>query len=612
MINPQYYKRGYVFGGIVLAVALVFVCRLFYLQVIDSSTRDKADGNALVRQTVYPSRGLIYDRNDSLIVFNQPVYDVMVIVREMKKGFDTLAFCSAMQISRDRFEARMAEICDRGHNRGYSPYVPQLFWGMLSKEDVAAVQEQLFHFAGVSVRKRTLRDYMYPSAAHIVGSVGEVNRKDLEDDPYYTIGDYSGRDGIERQYEVLLRGKKGVEVLMRDFRGRIQGSYHNGERDYPPVSGTDLHLTIDIRLQQLAEDLLQGKMGSAVAIEPKTGEVLAMVSVPSWDPHSLVGKQRSKNYAALLNDPNKPLMNRAVQAQYPPGSTFKPIQALIGLQTGAITPTTLYACNGPGSTPIKCTHHHGSPVSLEAAIEQSCNPYFWQEYRDILEQHGYGAKNVTFRRTYDRWRDYVVSFGFAGRFDSDISNQSTGSIPRAKTFSRIYGESGWRAMTIRSLSIGQGEILATPLQLANEAACIANGGYYMTPHLVRPLPSMPAIERHQTGIDGKYFEVVQRGMARVMTNGTGRHYSIPDLQMCGKTGTAQNPHGKDHAIFIGFAPMDDPKIAVAVVVENAGYGATWACPVATMMMEKYLTDSVSRPDLYDRIRSAHFINTDAQ
>ncbi|MBQ7698191.1 MAG: penicillin-binding protein 2 [Paludibacteraceae bacterium] len=612
MINPQYYKRAYVLGGIVVAVALVFVGRLFYLQVIDTSTKDKADGNALVRQTIYPSRGLIYDRNDSLIVFNQPVYDVMIVVKEMRKGFDTLSFCHAMQISREQFEERMSEVCDRRRNRGYSAYVPQLFWGMLSKEDVAAVQERLFNFAGVSVRKRTLRDYVYPSAAHIVGSVGEVNRQDLESDSYYAIGDYSGRDGIERQYEVLLRGKKGVEVLMRDSKGRIQGSYHNGELDYSAESGTDLQLTIDIRLQQLAEDLLQGKMGSAVAIEPKTGEVLAMVSVPSWDPHSLVGRQRSKNYAALLNDPHKPLMNRAVQAQYPPGSTFKLIQALVGLQTGAITPSTLYGCNGPGSTPIKCTHHHGSPVSLEAGIEQSCNPYFWQAYRDILEQHGYGKNNAIFRRSYDHWRDLVVSFGFAQRFESDISNQVTGSIPRAKTFSRIYGETGWRAITIRSLSIGQGEILVTPLQLANEAACIANSGYYMTPHLVRPLPSMPAIERHQTGVDSCHFDVVQRGMARVMTNGTGRWYNIPELQMCGKTGTVQNPHGKDHAIFIGFAPLDNPQIAVAVVVENAGFGATWACPVATMMMEKYLTDSISRPDLYDRIRSAHFINTQAQ
>ncbi len=607
MISNKYYNRAYVIGGIVIAVALIFIGRLFYLQVIDSSTKDKADGNALVRQPIYPSRGLIYDRNDSLLVFNQSVYDVMVVVREMKSGFDTLSFCEALQLTRDQFEARMNEVTNRNRNRGYSPYTPQLFMSMLTKEDVANLQEQLYSFAGVSVRKRTLRDYRYPAAAHIVGSVGEVNRKDLERDNYYIIGDYSGRDGIEKQYETYLRGQKGVEVLMRDSKGRIQGSYHNGELDYPAQSGTDLHLTIDIRLQLLAEQLLSGKMGSAVAIEPSTGEVLAMVSAPAWDPHTLVGRQRSKNYTALLNDSHKPLMNRAVQAQYSPGSTFKLIQSLVGLQTGAIKPTTMYGCNGKLSQPIRCTHSHGSPVSLESAIEQSCNPYYWQAYRDILEQHGYGPRNATFRRTYDSWRDMVVSFGFAGKFDSDIRDQATGSIPRAKTYSKIYGETGWRAITIRSLSIGQGEIQVTPLQLANEAACIANSGYYLTPHLVRPLPDMPKVVRHRTMVDSVHFGVVKRGMARVMTNGTGRHYSVPELNMCGKTGTVQNSHGKDHAIFIGFAPLDNPKIAVAVVVENAGFGATWACPIATLMMEQYLTDSISRPELFDHLSNTQLI-----
>ena len=608
MINSAYYKRAYVLKGIVAGVAFLFLARLFYLQVIDSSTKDKAEGNALVRQTIYPSRGLIYDRNDSLLVFNRPVYDIMLVVNEMKKGFDTLRFCSSLQITPEQFEARMQEVTNRSRNRGYSRYTPQLFMSMLSGEDVAMVQEQLYGFAGVSVRKRTLRDFAYPAAAHIVGSVGEVNRSDMERDAYYVLGDYSGRDGIERQYETLLRGQKGVEVLMRDSKGRIQGSYHDGEKDYPAQSGVDLHLTIDIRLQRLAEQLLHGKKGSVVAIEPATGEVLAMASAPAWNPHSLVGRQRSKNYAALLNDPNKPLMNRAVQAQYSPGSTFKLVQALIGLQMGVITPNTLYGCNGPASSPIRCTHHHGSPVALEAAIEQSCNPYFWQEYRAILEKNGYGTRNATFRRTYETWRDHVVSFGFAGRFDSDIRDQATGGVPRAKTFSRIYGETGWRAITIRSLSIGQGEIQVTPLQLANEVACIANSGYYMTPHLVRPLPDMPAIERHQTSIDSVHFGVVKRGMARVMTNGTGRWYNLPELQMCGKTGTVQNSHGKDHAIFVGFAPLDNPQIAVAVVVENAGFGATWACPIASLMMERYLTDSISRSDLLERISNTQLIS----
>jgi penicillin-binding protein 2 len=432
--------------------------------------------------------------------------------------------------------------------------------------------------------------------------VGEVNRQDLESDSYYAIGDYSGRDGIERQYEVLLRGKKGVEVLMRDSKGRIQGSYHNGELDYSAESGTDLQLTIDIRLQQLAEDLLQGKMGSAVAIEPKTGEVLAMVSVPSWDPHSLVGRQRSKNYAALLNDPHKPLMNRAVQAQYPPGSTFKTIQALVCLDQGAITPNTLYPCSGPGSTPIKCTHHHGSPVALDRAIEQSCNPYFWCAFRDLLQKDGYGKDNEDSRHRYELWRDAVMSFGLGQKFtDTDLSEQSSGSIPSTKLFDKFYGKTGWKAITIRSLSIGQGEVLVTPLQLANQAATIANGGYYISPHLNKNDSMLQ--HRHDLSIDKKYFDIVQDGMHRVMVYGTGRHYAVDTLHMAGKTGTVQNPHGRDHAIFIGFAPLEDPKIAVAVVVENAGFGATWACPVATMMMEQYLTGEVKRKDLRKRIGS---------
>ena len=341
MINDPFYKRHYVINGIAIVIVLVYIIRLFYLQVIDQSTKDQADNNALVKQTVYPSRGLMYDRNGELLVFNQPIYEITMVMRDMKEGWDTLSFCRCLQISKEEFDERLNDIKDKRKNRGYSRWTPQVFMSQLKKEDIATLQESLFLFPGVQIQKRTLRDYTYKAAAHVLGSVGEVNQNDIDRDNYYARGDYSGRDGLERTYEKQLRGEKGVEVLMRDSKGRIQGSYHNGERDYPPVSGTDLHLTIDIRLQQLAEDLLQGKMGSAVAIEPKTGEVLAMVSVPSWDPHSLVGRQRSKNYAALLSDPHKPLMNRAVQAQYPPGSTFKLIHSFVGLQTGAITPATL-------------------------------------------------------------------------------------------------------------------------------------------------------------------------------------------------------------------------------------------------------------------------------
>ena len=584
-------------------MVLVYIIRLFYLQIIDQSTKDQADNNALVKQTIYPSRGLIYDRNGELLVFNQPIYEITMVMREMGKDWDTTTFCQCLQISRTEFDERIAEIKDKKKNRGYSRWTPQVFMSQLKKEDIATLQESKFLFPGIQIQKRTLRDYTYKAAAHVLGSVGEVNQNDIDRDAYYARGDYSGRDGLERTYEQQLRGEKGVEVLMRDSRGRMQGSYQNGALDKTAKAGTDLYTTLDIQLQLLAEELLAGKIGSAVAIEPKTGEILALVSNPSWNPKVLVGKERSKNYNQLLKDPTKPLMNRATQATYPPGSTFKTIQALVCLEQGAITPNTLYPCSGPQSTPIKCTHHHGSPVALDKAIEQSCNPYFWCAYRDLLQKDGYGKDNADFRHRYELWRDAVMEFGLGQRFkDTDLSEQSAGKVPNIKEYDRTYGPTGWKAITIRSLSIGQGEILVTPLQLANQAATIANEGYFITPHLNKNDSMLT--HRHEIGIKQKWFAEVKEGMHRVMQYGTGRWYPIEGISQAGKTGTAQNPHGKDHAIFIGFAPVEDPQIAVAVVVENAGYGATWACPVASMMMEQYLTGQVQRKDLRKKISSA--------
>ena len=602
MINDQNYRRRYVISGIAIVVVLVYIIRLFYLQIIDQSTKDQADNNALVKQTIYPSRGLIYDRNGELLVFNQPIYEITMVMREMGKDWDTTAFCQCLQISRTEFDERIAEIKDKKKNRGYSRWTPQVFMSQLKKEDIATLQESKFLFPGIQIQKRTLRDYTYKAAAHVLGSVGEVNQNDIDRDSYYARGDYSGRDGLERTYEQQLRGEKGVEVLMRDSRGRMQGSYQNGALDKTAKAGTDLYTTLDIQLQLLAEELLAGKIGSAVAIEPKTGEILALVSNPSWNPKVLVGKERSKNYNQLLKDPTKPLMNRATQATYPPGSTFKTIQALVCLEQGAITPNTLYPCSGPQSTPIKCTHHHGSPVALDKAIEQSCNPYFWCAYRDLLQKDGYGKDNADFRHRYELWRDAVMEFGLGQRFkDTDLSEQSAGKVPNIKEYDRTYGPTGWKAITIRSLSIGQGEILVTPLQLANQAATIANEGYFITPHLNKNDSMLT--HRHEIGIKQKWFAEVKEGMHRVMQYGTGRWYPIEGISQAGKTGTAQNPHGKDHAIFIGFAPVEDPQIAVAVVVENAGYGATWACPVASMMMEQYLTGQVQRKDLRKKISS---------
>ena len=445
-----------------------------------------------------------------------------------------------------------------------------------------------------------MRDYIYPIASHVLGSVGEVNQRDLERDKYYALGDYSGRDGIERTYEKSLRGEKGLKVLMRDSRGRVQGPYKNGELDKSAVTGENLYLGLDIQTQLMAEKLMQGKVGSIVAIEPKTGEVLALVSSPNWDPSTLVGQDRSVNYQALLTDSLKPLMNRATQAQYSPGSTFKILQALVGLQEKVITPHTQYVCNGQGSRPIRCTHSHGKNIDLEEGIEQSCNPYFWAMYRDLLQQDGYSDDNVEFKHHYQTWRDHIMSFGLGNKFtDTDIREQAKGAIPSVGLYDKIYGKTGWKALTIRSLSIGQGEILVTPLQLANQTAAIANKGYYITPHLNKNDSMKSRI--HKTSIDEKYFDVVHRGMARVMTDGTGRWYNMPELQICGKTGTVENPHGEDHALFIGFAPQEDPKIAIAVAVENAGFGSKTACPIATLVIEQYLTGKITRSWLYDEM-----------
>ena len=608
MINDKNYNRRYVIAGIAVLVVLTYIIRLFILQVIDQSTQGKAETNAQLRQIIYPSRGLIYDRNGELLVANQPIYEVTMIVKEMQTClFDTVGFCNALQIDSMEFQKRMNNMTNRRKNRGYSRFSPQVFMDLLQQEEVAALQQELYKYAGVDIRCRTLRDYMYPIASHVLGSVGEVNQRDLERDPYYSGGDYSGRDGIERTYEKELRGEKGVKILMRDSRGRIQGPYQEGKLDKDAVTGNDLHLGLDIQTQLLAEKLMQGKVGSVVAIEPQTGEVLALVSSPNWNPRTLVGQERSKNYQALLNDPYKPLMNRATQAQYAPGSTFKILQALVGLQEGVITTRTQYTCNGQASYPIKCTHDHGSPVDLEEGIEQSCNPYFWAMYRDLLQQDGYSDDNAEFKGHYQTWRDHVMSFGLGKKFDdTDISEQAKGAVPSVALYDKLYGKKGWKAITIRSLSIGQGEILVTPLQLANQTAAIANKGYYITPHLNRNDSMKSRI--HHTSIDAKHFDVIHRGMARVMIEGTGKWYNVSELQICGKTGTVQNPHGEDHALFIGFAPQDNPQIAIAVAVENAGFGSTWACPIATLLMEQYLTSEIKRNWLYERMINANLID----
>ena len=597
---------------LVLVVCVLFIVRLFSLQVLDDTYKDSAESNAFLRKTIYPSRGLIYDRNGKLMVSNQPVYDVMVVLREMA-NFDTLSFCQVMGITKMDFEERMADIKNRRKNPGYSRYTPQVFIPQISYQDYGLLQEKLFRFPGIFVQQRVARQYTLPCAALQIGSLGEVTQKQLEADAYYKRGDHKGQSGIENQYEEALRGQKGVEILLRDVHGRIKGKYNDGANDVAAVPGKNLTLGIDMELQAYGEKLMQGKMGSIVAIEPKSGQILAMISAPSFDPNLLVGRERSKNYAALSTDPTKPLFNRPVMAQYPPGSTFKLVQALIMQQEGIFTRNTLLPCyDGYYYTRTKKVgcHHHKSPIDLPTSIETSCNAYYCYGMRRMLDERL--DKYGTIQGAYNVWRDYVFGMGFGDALGIDYPGEKDGVVYRSSTYDKIYGKRGWKSSTIISISIGQGELLATPLQIANLAAFIANKGYYKIPHLVTMVgnDSIDIAYRtpHKVEIKDKYFDVVIEGMARAVKKGTARFGQIPGIEFCGKTGTAQNPHGDDHSIFMGFAPMDNPQIAISVYVENSGFGATWAVPIASLMIEKYLHRSIdpSRLEIEKRMLEKSF------
>lgn len=618
MLDDRYKDRSLVIGVVLALFVVIFIIRLAQLQLFGNYA-EMAESNAFYRKTIYAPRGLIYDRNGKLLVYNQPTYDLMITIREVnlqkKRGtpIDTAQLCALLDITVDEFKTRIGNIKDRRRNPGYSSLTPQRLITQLSPEEYAVLQEHLRKFPGLSIQGRTLRNYTYPCAAHVLGSIGEVSQSVIDADRSYKMGDYAGTDGLERQYERELRGENGMEILLRDARGRIQGSYKDGQEDKEPRAGADITTTLDIELQMLAEELLSGKIGSVVAIEPKTGEVLALASSPTWDPSHLVGRLRSKYYHILLNDECKPLLNRATQGVYSPGSTFKTLQALVCLQEGGITKHSKFACNGPGSVPIKCTHHHGSPVGLEDAIKESCNPYFWAAYRATLERDGYGENNERFKASYERWRDDMISFGLGPHFtDSDIPGLRHGAIPTQRTYNKWYGERGWKASTIRSNSIGQGEVEVTPIQIANAAAVIANGGYYITPH-VNKADSM-LNRRHEAAVDKKHYEVVQRGMWRMFQEGSGRWYLVPNVEVCGKTGTTDNSQGsKPHSIFMGYAPSDNPRIAIAIVVENAGFGSMWALPIASLCIEQYLNGGISpeRNALYERMKTT-ILNPDVE
>jgi len=581
------------------AVIVVYILRLFTIQIIETKYKNGADSNAFLKKTQFPPRGLLYDRKHKLLVYNKPAYDIALIFREIH-DLDTMSFCNALNIDKQSFINRIAEIKDYKKNPGYSSYTPQLFMTQLSIENIATIQQSMYKYPGFYIQNRTLREYSFPIAAHVLGSIGEVSQSKIDNDDYYKPGDFAGRDGIEKTYEEQLRGEKGVEILLRDAKGRIKGKYENGKEDIAPKAGQNMTLTLDIQLQLLAEKLLTGKVGSVVAIEPSTGEILAMACSPSFDPSILVGRQRSKNYMQLVHDPTKPLINRATQALYSPGSSFKTLQALVLQQMGGINEHTLFACNGPESYPIRCTHHHGSPVNLMSAVQESCNPYFWNAFKTTIEKNGYGPRNINFRTTYDEWVNLVKSFGLGEKFtDSDIYEQSRGYIPSQKFYNKVYrSEKGWRAITIRSNSIGQGEILASPLQMANLMSAIANEGHYISPHLNKCDSMLKRI--HYCKVDKKYFPIVFEAMWRVFEYGTARSSKIEGIDMCGKTGTADNSHGKPHSVFVGFAPRIHPKIAIAVIVENAGYGSTYAAPIFSLLVEQYLKGKITRTDLQER------------
>ncbi len=583
-------KRRWVITAFIVAVVAIYIARLFVLQVGDNSYKENADNNAYVERVIYPSRGMVYDRNDSLVVYNQPAYDLMVIANDIKEPFDTLDFCNTLQITPEIFVERMRKI------QGINAYSQQVFMNHISVEDYGRLQEKLFRFPGFFIVQRVLRKYKYACAANVLGDIREVNQRDIDKDPYYRPGDYTGDLGIERSYEPWLRGRKGKEYLIRDALGKIKGRRNDGADDVAPIAGNDLHLSIDIKLQELGERVMRGKVGAIVCIEPKTGEILALVSSPSYDPSLLIGKERGKNYRDLVNNPMKPLYDRAIMAGYPPGSTFKPTQGLIFLQEGIVDLTTAYPCHRgflSGGMRVGC-HGHGSPIPLRPALQTSCNAYFCWGLKHMLERRSkYGSTGKAF----EVWKKHMVSMGYGYTLGVDLPGEGHGFIPNTEFYNKHHGEGKWSAYSVISDAIGQGEILATPLQIANLAATIANRGYYITPHVVRRIDGVGilkrSLERHDPTIDKHYYDAIVEGMRMAVTGGTCRGANIAGLEVCGKTGTAQNPHGRDHSAFMGFAPMSDPKIAVCVYVENAGFGATFGVPIGAIMIEQYLNGHLS-------------------
>ncbi|MGE0567084.1 MAG: peptidoglycan D,D-transpeptidase FtsI family protein [Bacteroidia bacterium] len=605
-------NRKYVIGGFFILVAIIYCVRLFYIQVVDDQYKLKAASNAFRNLVEYPVRGFIYDRNGKLLVYNEPSYDLMVIPREVK-GCDTIALCEILQITKDDFLKKIKRACQHPN----SPRKQSIFEKQLSKETYAVLQEKLYRFNGFFVQKRTVRKYPRPIAAHLLGYVGEVSKNKAAKDPYYEEGDYIGISGIERSYEEALRGTKGKQIAITNVHNRIVGKYMNGKYDTIAIPGQPLYCTIDIPLQEYGEKLMSNKRGAIVAIEPSTGEILCLISSPSYNPNLLVGgKERAKNFAMLYKDSiNVPLFNRALQAMYPPGSVFKLIDALIAQNEGVLGEGTYYPC-ARGYPPMggkpKC-HPHG-PVDLRNSIAQSCNSYYSYVFRSIVDQRKFGS----FEEGFEHWRQQVMSFGPGRNLGTDLPYDKPGNVPSVKYYNKVFGKNGWRSNTIVSLGIGQAELTLVPLQMANVVSIIANKGFYYTPHCIKGIGKEMKVreefkKKNYVSVTKEvYYNNLIDGMQMCLDAGTAYHSRVKDIVICGKTGTAQNPHGKDHAVFMAFAPRENPKIAIACIVENAGFGGTWSAPIVTLMIEKYLKGMTDRVELEKRMIEADLINTPIQ
>lgn len=605
-MKDLFFRRTLMIQLAIGLLVFIYITKLFFIQVVDESSKSKAENNAILKLRIQPARGLIYDRNKKLIVYNEAVYDIMVIPKEVKK-FDTTQLCNLLSVDKELLKKQL------GKAYSYSRYNPSVLLSQVSVEDYARFQEYLSEFYGFYGNVRTIRFHPYHCAAHVLGYISEVSEKDIENsEGFYEEGDYIGKNGIELAYDQFLRGQFGLKVVFIDALRRMQGSFQEGKLDKEPVVGANLVSTLDVDLQQYAEELMKNKRGSVVAIEPKTGEILAMVSSPSYDPNLMSGRKRGENYAALLNDSLKPLFNRPISAQYPPGSTFKAMVALAGLKLGAIQPDFSYHCSGVyafGGFVGHCSHGHPSAANVMDGLKYSCNPYFWQVFRNSVDLEEQCAEG------YQNWYETLLSFGVGKPVGFNVLGEKSGNLPKVSYFNRLYGEGRWKSITIVSLGIGQGEILMTPLQLANCYALIANRGYYVEPHLIKQIEGdetdylQKNLMKHQIYVNPELCDYVIEGLHQVVLGGTARASKIPSIEMAGKTGTAQNPHGDNHSIFAGFGPYDNPKIVVAAVVENAGGGATYAAPISSLVIEKFINDTIatSRKPLEKRILNANLL-----